>query len=92
MKGLWDWLIARSLAKEQKLLKVIRDLGDNAYGVPIHCTSGMGIGSMYAALNALEEGGYVTSTWGEATPERGGYRKRFYRLTEAGLARLKVSQ
>ena len=59
------------------ILTLIR-LGDNAYGVPIceelekRTGRDVAIGSVYAALERLEDKGFVTSELGEATPERGG--------------------
>ncbi len=72
------------------LLTVLR-LGDQAYGVPL-CRElsairrrGVAVGSVYAALDRLQQKGLVSSTLGESTPERGGRAKRFFRLTQAGL-------
>ena len=72
------------------LLAVIR-LDDAAYGVTISRTleAGTGreiaIGSVYAALERLQEKGFVTSRLGEPTPERGGRAKRYFRVTPAGV-------
>lgn len=72
------------------LLSVIR-LGDNAYGVPIsrelekHRGREVSVGSVYAALERLEERGLVSSSLGDPTPERGGKAKRYFRITNAGL-------
>ena len=72
------------------LLAVIR-LGDEAYGVPIsHAiedTTGreVALGSIYAALDRLEEKGFVTSTLGDPTPERGGRAKRYFRVAAKGV-------
>ena len=72
------------------LLALIR-LGENAYGVPIsreiEQRSGreVALGSVYAALERLEEKGLATSTLGDPTAERGGRAKRYFRVTEDGL-------
>ena len=72
------------------LLAVIR-LGDEAYGVPIsHAiedTTGReaALGSVYASLERLEEKGFVSSTLGDPTPERGGRAKRYFRATTKGV-------
>ena len=66
------------------LLAVVR-LGDEAYGVPISkellALAGreVALGSIYAALDRIEEKGFVTSVLGEPTPERGGRAKRYFR-------------
>ena len=50
------------------------------------------IPAVYVTLNRLEKKGYVTSRTGEATSERGGRAKKFYRLTEEGERALEASQ
>jgi DNA-binding PadR family transcriptional regulator len=41
-------------------------------------------GAVHAAMQRLEQKGYLRSVWGEATPERGGRRKRLYSVTALG--------
>lgn len=41
-------------------------------------------GAVHAALQRLENKGLVTSQMGEATQERGGRRKRIFKVTVAG--------
>jgi DNA-binding PadR family transcriptional regulator len=41
-------------------------------------------GAVYTTLERLEARGLVTSSWGDPTPERGGKRKRHYRIRPAG--------
>jgi DNA-binding PadR family transcriptional regulator len=41
-------------------------------------------GAVHAALQRLENKGLVSSQMGEATPERGGRRKRIFTVTVAG--------
>jgi PadR family transcriptional regulator PadR len=41
-------------------------------------------GAVHAALQRLENKGLVSSRMGEATPERGGRRKRIFVVTAAG--------
>ncbi len=72
------------------LLAVLR-LEDQAYGVPIAqellalAGRDVALGSIYAALDRLEQKGLVLSSLGDPTPERGGRAKRYFRLTPAGL-------
>ena len=78
------------------LLAVLR-LGNNAYGVPIveelgRCGLRMSIATMYVALGRLEARGSVTSTMGEATPERGGRAKRYFRVTAKGVREVRAMQ
>jgi DNA-binding PadR family transcriptional regulator len=79
------------------ILALIR-LGDNAYGVPIseelekRTGRDVAIGSVYAALERLEDKGFVASELSEATPERGGRAKRYFRVTARGLKEVRETQ
>jgi PadR family transcriptional regulator, regulatory protein PadR len=46
------------------------------------------VGSVYAALERLEQKGLVKSEVGDPTPERGGKAKRYFRVTQEGLRQL----
>jgi DNA-binding PadR family transcriptional regulator len=79
------------------LLALIR-LGDQAYGVPISTEieneSGraISIGSVYAALERLENKSFVRSELGEATAARGGRAKRYFEITGKGLKEVRHTQ
>jgi DNA-binding PadR family transcriptional regulator len=79
------------------LLAVIR-LGDSAYGVPISRelleTTGrdVALGSVYAALDRLEQKQLVSSMLGDPTPARGGRAKRYYRATAKGIREAKMTK
>jgi PadR family transcriptional regulator PadR len=86
-------MTARSYLGEFELmvmLALIR-LGDEAYGVPIsreleaNSRREVKLGSVYAALERLEQKGLVTSNLGDPTPERGGRAKRYFHITSKGL-------
>jgi len=83
--------IVEQMAKSEQLgnfelmvILVLIRFGDNAYGVPIseelekRTGREVAIGSVYAALERLEDKGFVTSELGEATPERGGRAKKIF--------------
>lgn len=80
---------------EELVLLTVCNLSDNAYGVTIQETleqeanRTVSVGAIYAALDRLSRKGFVESWVGGATEERGGRRKRFYRVTSAGIAGLK---
>src|SRR5437867_8158097 len=63
------------------------------YGVPIReliaqrTGRSPSAGAVYTALDRLAARGLVSSTLGEPTAERGGRRKRIYRLETAGARR-----
>ncbi len=42
------------------------------------------LGSLYNILSKLERDGLLTSYWGEETADRGGNRRRYYRITKNG--------
>jgi PadR family transcriptional regulator, regulatory protein PadR len=79
------------------LLALIR-LGDEAYGVPVARElreirgRDVALGSIYAALERLEIKGYVASSLGDPTPERGGRARRYFRVTEAGLRQVRETR
>src|SRR5207247_11065325 len=79
------------------MLAIIRN-DENAYGVPIseelekRTGRDVCIGSVYAALERLEDKGFVTSELGEATPERGGRAKRYFRVTGRGLREVRETR
>jgi DNA-binding PadR family transcriptional regulator len=83
---------------EQQLLLALTQLGDDAYTVTIRRTIERGTGrrvspgAIYTALERLEKRGLVSSRFGEPTPERGGKRKKFYRIEAAGLAALRTAR
>ena len=47
------------------------------------------LGSIYGPLYRLEQTGYLNSTMGSPTMERGGKSKRFYKVTPKGLEALR---
>jgi len=79
---------------EELILLAVFSLKDNAYGVTIrnHIITKTGvdwtIGAVYVPLNRLARDGYLETTVGEPTPERGGKRKKFYSLTQRGMKAL----
>lgn len=79
------------------LLAVLR-LGSQAYGVPIaaEITEKTGremlLGSVYSILDRLEAKGLVASRLGEATAERGGRAKRYFKLTAEGVRSVNEAQ
>jgi DNA-binding PadR family transcriptional regulator len=79
------------------LLALIR-LGEDAYGVPIskelRDVTGreVALGSVYAALDRLEKKGFVVSTLGDPTPERGGRAKRYFRVTKTGMREVEATR
>jgi len=50
------------------------------------------LGSLYNILHKLEKEGLAKSYWGEETDERGGNRRKYYRITAKGERTLKEAQ
>ncbi len=79
-----------SRVEELVLLSVWR-LGENAYGVTIrkHIIKITGtdwsIGAIYVPLDRLTKWGYLLAKEGEPTSERGGRRKKYFKLAADGL-------
>ena len=77
---------------EELVLLTIAALVSDAYSVAIcdelakHTGRDVKLGVVHAVLNRLEEKGLVKSKLGEATNVRGGKRKRYYAITNAGKA------
>jgi DNA-binding PadR family transcriptional regulator len=75
---------------EEMVLLIIAALVSDAYSVAVcdelekHTGRSAKLGVVHAVLNRLEEKGMVKSKLGEATKTRGGKRKRYYSITNAG--------
>lgn len=76
---------------EYLLLSAASRLGEDAYGAAIQqdIQSSTGrrcsTGALYTTLDRLESKGLIKTWMGNATPQRGGRRKRMVRVTAAGV-------
>jgi DNA-binding PadR family transcriptional regulator len=83
---------------EQIVLLAVLRLGDDAYGVPIRTEieqrtgRSLTVGALYRTLDRLEGKGYVSSTFGDPTPERGGRSKRYFKVRPLGVRTLRASR
>jgi PadR family transcriptional regulator, regulatory protein PadR len=72
---------------EELVLMTVVVLQAEAYGVEIkreledRLKEKLSVGSIQSALKRMEEKGFLTSEFGEATLKRGGKRKRIYSAT-----------
>ena len=72
------------------LLAILR-LGENAYGVTLRqeirsrTDRHPSPGALYTTVDRLEEKGFVSSRFGDPTPQRGGRAKRYFRVTAKGI-------
>ncbi len=83
---------------EYQILAILIQKPGDAYGTTIRerieeQTGGsVSVGALYTTLDRLEKKGFVSSRWGDATPARGGRRKRFYKVDAAGLEAVQRSE
>lgn len=72
---------------EELVLLTVVTLQEDAYGVEIkrdleeRLGDTLSVGSIQSALKRMEEKGFLTSEFGEASQKRGGKRKRIYTAT-----------
>jgi len=83
---------------EQFVLLAILKLGESAYGSTIRqllaeiIGRDVTIGALYTTLDRLEAKGLLESKIGEATAERGGRAKKYFKVTAQGQSALKRSK
>lgn len=83
---------------EQIVLLAILRLGDEAYGVTVRDVIAERThrrptaGHLYTTLDRLEEKGFVSSRFGDPTPQRGGRAKRYFKVSAKGVAALARAQ
>ena len=82
--------------RDEEILLSIWELKEAAYLVEIRkqitkvTRKELTIGTIHIPLTKLEKAGIIESQFGEATPKRGGRRKRIYKITKIGLEALKA--
>jgi PadR family transcriptional regulator, regulatory protein PadR len=81
---------------EELILTLVAALGKDAYGAAIadeidqRMKRNVNLSAVHVTLYRLEDKGYIKSSLGGGTKERGGRRKRIYTVTSAGVAMLKA--
>jgi DNA-binding PadR family transcriptional regulator len=76
---------------EELLLNCILRLKDEAYVFSIReklkeiTGKNWAFGAIFTSLDRLERKGYVKSSLGDEIPERGGRRKRYYKVSSEGF-------
>ena len=82
---------------ESWVLMAVLRLGTDAYGRRIHeeletrLARQIAIGQVYVTLERMQEKGFVSSSFGGATPVRGGRVKRYFKITGVGELALRES-
>jgi DNA-binding PadR family transcriptional regulator len=83
---------------ELMVLLALMRLGEDAYGVTIanelenQTGREVVVASVYATLERLQDRGFVRASLGDATPERGGRAKRYFRITGAGMREVREAR
>ena len=82
---------------EEIVLLAIAFLGERAYGVPIRqrieeAGRKTSVGALYVTFERLENKGLIESWEGEATPQRGGRAKKYFRVTGMGHEALRQTE
>ncbi len=79
---------------ETAILLAILRLEKEAYGVSVKeevskfINKKISYGTLYSYLDQLFRKGFISKSIGDPTPERGGRRKIFYKLTKKGIRAL----
>jgi PadR family transcriptional regulator PadR len=81
---------------EELVLTLVAALQEDAYGAAIadeiesRMKRTVNLSAVHVTLYRLEDKGYIKSSLGGGTKERGGRRKRIYTVTSAGMAMLRA--
>lgn len=81
---------------EELVLTMVAVLKEDAYGAMIaeeiqgRQNREVNLSGVHVTLYRLEDKGFIKSSYGGATNERGGRRKRIYSVTNAGFAILRI--
>lgn len=83
---------------EELVLLTIAGIEESAYAVNIllaleeQTGRNIDFSTLHTTLKRMEEKGFLTSTMGGATSERGGRRKRFFTISSLGVRTLRENQ
>ncbi len=83
---------------EELILLLVVMLKEEAYGLAIRkalkdqANRNVTIGAVHGTVNRLESKGFIESSMGGATEERGGRRKRIFSITASGKNVLQKSR
>lgn len=83
---------------EETILLIVAVMSDEAYGYTVseeyfrNMENRISISAVHTVLKRLEKKGLIKSEMGGATAERGGRRKRIFKVSEAGMNTLESIQ
>lgn len=83
---------------EELVLLITAILNQEAYGISVmdeiqnQIDRNVNISAVHTALDRLERKGFLSSYSGGATAERGGRRKRYFKLTNLGIQAIEINR
>ncbi len=83
---------------EQLVLLAVLRLGDEAYGMAVRqeledrTGRDVSYGAVYTTLDRLERKGFASHRLGEASPQRGGRARKYFRVEPAGREALRETR
>lgn len=78
--------MTRSLVDVLAHLVIAHGAREEMHGWELMRATGLAGPTVYRVLDRLEDAEWVTARWEDVNPEPGKPRRRFYRLSEKGLA------
>jgi PadR family transcriptional regulator, regulatory protein PadR len=78
-------VLSTLLAGEKYGLEIIKTVKEEAQ-------STIFLGSLYNLLSRLDKKGFVECRWGDETSERGGDRRKYYKITGLGATTVRAEQ
>jgi len=76
---------------EETVLLLVMIMEDEAYGFTVsqeyekQTGKSISISAVHTVLSRMEKKGYITSQMGGATEDRGGRKKRIFKITDMGI-------
>jgi len=83
---------------EELILLTVASIGSEAYAVNVKSEAenysgrSLNISAVHSSLYRLEDKGFLSSSFGGATQQRGGKKKRLFQVTSAGFDALQTSK
>lgn len=83
---------------EELIMLTVASLSSQAYAVSVKeeveqiADRKVNISAVHSSLYRLEDKGFLSSDFGGATQKRGGKKKRYFTVTNTGIAALRVAK
>jgi DNA-binding PadR family transcriptional regulator len=81
-----------------QILATLAEAGREVYGLEVRDAiqrvtgKAVPLGTLYVTLGRLEKKGHVAARDGESSHDRGGNRRRYFKITAAGLKAVRAEQ